>query len=84
MEMTGRGIGRHGYPIVDPSGADSPGSRVGEVTSGSPGPTVGKNIALGYVPIAMAEVGTKLGVEIRGKVIDAVIVKTPFYKRPKV
>ena len=79
IEMTGRGIGRHGYPIVDAAGA-----KVGEVTSGSPGPTVGKNIALGYVPIAMAEVGTTLGIEIRGKVVDAVVVPTPFYKRPKV
>ncbi|HEY8427209.1 MAG TPA: glycine cleavage system aminomethyltransferase GcvT, partial [Sandaracinaceae bacterium] len=76
FEMTGRGIARHGYPIVDASGA-----HVGAVTSGSPGPTVGKNIGLGYVPTALAEPGTKLGVEIRGKVVDAVVVKTPFYKR---
>ncbi len=76
LEMTGRGIARHGYPIVDASGA-----RVGEVTSGSPGPTVGKNIGLGYVPIALAAPGTELGVDIRGKVVSAVVVKTPFYKR---
>jgi len=75
FEMTGRGIARHGYPIV----AD--GNRVGEVTSGSPGPTVGRNIGLGYVPLALAKVGTKLGIEIRGKVVDAVVVSTPFYKR---
>ncbi len=75
FEMTGRGIARHGYPIV----AD--GNRVGEVTSGSPGPTVGRNIGLGYVPMALAKVGTKLGIEIRGKVVDAVVVSTPFYKR---
>lgn len=76
IEMTGRGIARHGYPIVDASG-----EKVGEVTSGSPGPTVGKNIGLGYVPVALAEPGTKLGVEIRGKVVDAVVAPTPFYKR---
>ncbi len=76
FEMVGRGIARHGYPILDASGA-----RVGDVTSGSPGPTVGKNIGLGYVPIALAKPGTTLGIEIRGKVIDAVVVKTPFYKR---
>ncbi len=76
IEMVGRGIARHGYPILDATGA-----RVGEVTSGSPGPTVGKNIGLGYVPITLAEPGTKLGIEIRGKVIDAIVVKTPFYKR---
>ena len=75
FEMTGRGIARHGYPIV----AD--GKVVGEVTSGSPGPTVGRNIGLGYVPVALAKLGTSLGIEIRGKVVDAVVVRTPFYKR---
>lgn len=78
FEMTGRGIGRHGYPITDLSG-----KKVGIVTSGSPGPTVGKNIGLGYVPTAMSEVGTKIGISIRDKMIEAVVVKTPFYKRKK-
>ncbi len=75
LEMTGRGIARHGYPIL------SGGKPVGEVTSGSPGPTVGRNIGLGYVPKALSKVGTALGIEIRGKVVDAVVVPTPFYKR---
>jgi len=75
FEMVGRGIARHGYPIV------ARGEAVGEVTSGSPGPTVGRNIGLGYVPLALAKVGTALGIEIRGKVVDAVVVRTPFYKR---
>ena len=75
FEMTERGIARHGYPIV------VDGNQVGEVTSGSPGPTVGRNIGLGYVPKALAKVGTGLGIEIRGKVVGAVVVTTPFYKR---
>jgi len=75
FEMTGRGIARHGYPIV------ANGAPVGEVTSGSPGPTVGRNIGLGYVPLALGKAGTTLGIEIRGKVVDAVVVRTPFYKR---
>jgi len=76
FEMTGRGIGRHGYPILDADG-----EKVGQVTSGSPGPTVGKNLGLGYVPVALATPGTSLGIEIRNKVVDATIVDTPFYKR---
>jgi len=76
FEMTARGIARHGYPIVDGSG-----ERIGEVTSGSPAPTLGKNIGLGYVPSEMAKLGTDLGIEIRGKVVSATIVRTPFYKR---
>ena len=75
FEMIGRGIARHGYPIV------AGGEAVGEVTSGSPGPTVGRNIGLGYVPLALGKAGTTLGIEIRGKVVDAVVVRTPFYKR---
>jgi aminomethyltransferase len=75
FEMTGRGIARHGYPIV------VGGEPVGEVTSGSPGPTVGRNIGLGYVPKALSKVGTELGIEIRGKQVGAVVVTTPFYKR---
>jgi aminomethyltransferase len=76
IEMTGKGIARHGHPVVHG------GRTVGVVTSGSPGPTVNKNIGLAYVPTELAAIGTQLGVEIRGKVIDAVVVKTPFYKRP--
>lgn len=76
FEMTGRGIARHGYPIVDASG-----EKIGIVTSGSPSPTLGKNIGLGYVPIETSEVGSPLLVEIRGKTVEAVVVPTPFYKR---
>jgi aminomethyltransferase len=84
FEMVGRGIGRHGYPIHAWSGAEAPtGAPIGIVTSGSPAPTLDKNIGLGYVPAALAEIGTKLGIEIRGKLIEAVVVKTPFYKRRK-
>ena len=75
FEMTERGIARHGYPIT------AGGIRIGEVTSGSPGPTVGRNIGLGYVPKALGKVGTELGIEIRGKQVGAVVVTTPFYKR---
>ena len=75
FEMAERGIARHGYPIV------VDGNPVGEVTSGSPGPTVGRNIGLGYVPKALSKVGTALGIEIRGEVVGAVVVTTPFYKR---
>jgi aminomethyltransferase len=79
FEMTGRGIARHGYPIVAIEG----GAPIGLVTSGSPGPTVGKNIGLGYVPAALAAIGTPIAVEIRGAAVPAVVVKTPFYKRAR-
>ena len=76
FEMTGRGVARHGYLLRDLEGND-----VGLCTSGSPCPTVGKSIGLGYLPAGMTEVGTKLLVDCRGKNVEAVVVKTPFYKR---
>lgn len=84
FEMRGRGIARHGYPLHAWADSESiAGAPVGVVTSGSPAPSLDKNIGLGYVPSALAEIGTKLGVEIRGKLIEAVVVKTPFYKRAR-
>jgi aminomethyltransferase len=76
--MIGRGIARHGYPLLDSNGA-----KVGVCTSGSPSPTLGKNIGLGYVPTVLSAVGTTIAVDCRGKAVEAVIVTTPFYKRPR-
>jgi aminomethyltransferase len=76
FEMTGRGIARHGYPLLDATG-----QKVGVCTSGSPGPTVGKNIGLGYLPLPMTAIGTPFLVDCRGRTVEAVVVKTPFYKR---
>jgi aminomethyltransferase len=76
--MTGRGIARHGYPLLA-----SDGTAVGVCTSGGPSPTLGKNIGLGYLPADMTEIGTKILVDCRGKHVEAQVVKTPFYKRPK-
>jgi aminomethyltransferase len=69
------GVARHGYPVVNG------GQTVGRVTSGTFGPTVGKNIALAYVPVPLAKVGTELAVRIRDRDVPARVVKTPFYKR---
>jgi aminomethyltransferase len=78
LEMIERGIGRDGYPVLTLAG-----ERIGEVTSGSPAPFLKKNIALAYVPTAHTAVGTELGVEVRGQMVRAQVVPTPFYKRPK-
>jgi aminomethyltransferase len=75
--MLGRGIARHGYPIHDPS----TGAKIGEVTSGTVGPTVGKNIGLGYVPASLAQSGARLLIDCRGKPTEAEVVEGPFYRR---
>jgi glycine cleavage system T protein (aminomethyltransferase) len=56
---------------------------IGNVTSGSPSPTLGKSIALAYLPAEFAAAGTIVCVEIRGQKLKARVVPTPFYKRPK-
>ena len=76
LEMVERGIARDGYRCVDHSG-----EVVGVVTSGSPSPTLGKNIALAYVPPALSALGTSIYVEIRSQKCKAQVVATPFYKR---
>ena len=76
FEMVGRGIARHGYPLLDTNGAT-----VGVCTSGGPSPTLGKSIGLGYLPIALSAIDTSFLVDCRGKSIEAKVVKPPFYKR---
>jgi len=76
--MEGRGTGRHGYPIF---ATETGGEAIGIVTSGSLGPTVGKNVGLGYVPIAHSEPGSRIFVDCRGKRVAAQLVKAPFYRR---
>ena len=78
FEMTGRGAARHGYPLRDLEE-----NEVGICTSGSPAPTVGKSIGLGYLPASMTAIGTKFLVDCRGRNIEACVVKTPFYKANK-
>ena len=78
VEMVERGIARDGYRVLDSGGRE-----IGYVTRGSYAPFLKKNIALAYVPIEFANLGTELKIEIRGQGVKAMIVPTPFYKRPK-
>ena len=73
--MTGRGIARHGHPIC------RDGRVIGEVTSGSPSPLLDRNIGLGYVPADYSAVGTRLQIDIRGRLVDAEVTTLPFYIR---
>ena len=57
---------------------DMDGKEVGEISSGGFSPVLGKNIAMGYVPKALAKAGTEVQVETRGKKTRAVVKKMPF------
>ncbi|HEY9865508.1 MAG TPA: glycine cleavage system aminomethyltransferase GcvT [Candidatus Obscuribacterales bacterium] len=76
LEMQGRHIARHGYPVL------FNGETVGEITSGTLSPTLGKAISMAYVPTALSKVGQSLEIEIRGKTYPATVVKRPFYRSP--
>jgi aminomethyltransferase len=77
LEMIDPGIARHGYPVWIEGGAAS------EVTSGSHAPFLKKNIARAYLPIAHADVGAEVEVEVRQRRLRARVVPTPFYRRPR-
>ena len=77
FEMRGRGIAREGYEVR------LNGAPAGWVTSGSPSPTLNKNIGLCYLPVEHAQPGKAIEITIRNQPVDAVTVETPFYKRAK-
>jgi aminomethyltransferase len=77
FNVEGRGIARQGHKVlVD-------GEEVGFVTSGTFSPTLEKALGMAYVPVSMATAGTPLSLNVRGKLIPAVVVDLPFYKRAK-
>ncbi len=75
FRVSGRGIARPGYKILDGEWA------IGLVTSGGPSPTLDLNIGMGYVPTVHSEPETLLDVEIRGRPVEVWTVPLPFYRR---
>jgi aminomethyltransferase len=80
FEMVERGIARHGYPVLLDEDSGEP---VGEVTSGTQSPTLGKALGMTYLPISATEIGQELGVQIRNRTVRARVVELPFYSRKK-
>jgi aminomethyltransferase len=64
---------REGAEIVNESGV-----KIGSITSGCPSPTIGKNIAMGYIKDGFHKAGTDVEVIVRGKKRKAKITKMPF------
>ncbi len=69
--MEERAIPRQGMPILEG----------GEVTSGTHSPMLDRGIGLGYVPARLADAGTELTVDVRGRRRRARTVEKPIYKR---
>ena len=76
FELVDRGIARHEMPICDAEGR-----QIGHVTSGTMGPTVKKAIGMGYVDVPFNKVDSEIFINVRGKLLKAVVVKMPFYKK---
>ena len=74
LETVRRCVPRRGYDVV------VGGLRVGQVTSGTFSPTLGKGIAMAYVEPQHARVGTKADVMVRGKSCPCRVVPMPFYR----
>ncbi|KKP36764.1 MAG: glycine cleavage system aminomethyltransferase T, aminomethyltransferase [Candidatus Peregrinibacteria bacterium GW2011_GWF2_33_10] len=77
FEMIDRGIARQHYSIF------KNGEKIGEVTSGTPSPTLNKNIGMGYVRTEDAIVDSTIEIQIRDNFAKAKIVSLPFYVRTK-
>jgi aminomethyltransferase len=73
LEMVDRGVPRHGYPVVVGD------TVAGEVTTGMFAPTLGRYLALAYVPLQQSTLGAEVHVSIRGVLKRAKVVETPFY-----
>jgi aminomethyltransferase len=71
FEIDGPGIARQGNQIVGG----------GVVTSGTLSPSLGRGIGMAYVPAARAATGTRLEIDVRGKMRPAVIKDKPLYRK---
>ncbi|MGD8322413.1 MAG: glycine cleavage system aminomethyltransferase GcvT [Gemmatimonadota bacterium] len=73
FKLEERGFPRPGYAIL------SRGEPVGVVTSGTVSPSLSYGVGMGYVPPELAKAGTSIQVDVRGKSLDAVVQRPPFY-----
>jgi len=73
LKLTDRGFPRPGYGVL------RDGETVGVVTSGTVSPSLGVGVAMAYVPADVASADTPLQVDVRGRPLEAVVTRPPFY-----
>jgi glycine cleavage system T protein (aminomethyltransferase) len=73
MRLEGRGFPRPGYDIL------SNGEVVGRLTSGTVSPSLGFGVAMGYVRMDLSKADTALQIDVRGKPVDVIVQRPPFY-----
>lgn len=75
MVLDGPGVPRGHCPVLHD------GAKVGEVTSGNMALSVGRGVALAYLPPALAADGTRVAVDVRGRSLDARVTRPPFWRQ---
>ncbi len=77
FELVDKGVARHGYRVL------VQGKEFDAVTSGTFVPFLKKSIGMTYLPVEHSAIDSEFQIDIRGKLVTAKVVKTPFYKRNK-
>jgi aminomethyltransferase len=77
--IDGPGIARQGNPILPPP--SNPEATGGEVTSGSFSPCLERGIGMAYVTPEATEPGTRLQIDVRGTIRDAIVERKPLYRK---
>lgn len=77
LRANDRGIMRAGYVALHA------GEPVARVTSGGFSPMLNTSIGMAYLPVELAQEGTELAIDVRGKPLSVVVVPRPFYRRPR-
>ena len=78
LRARGRGVPRPGYSVRDP---DTDSAAPAILTSGGHSPTLRTGIGMAYLPLSLAEIGTRLHVDVRGRTLPMEVVPRPFYRR---
>lgn len=78
FELMERGIPRHNMECF------LGGEKIGFVTSGTHAPFLNKPVGMAYLKTENAVIGKNFEIDIRGKMVKAVVVNKPFYKRQKI
>jgi aminomethyltransferase len=76
FELVDKGVPRHGYPVCDAEG-----NEIGQVTSGTMSPSMKKPVGMAYVATPYNKVDSEIFINVRGRLLKAKVVKTPFYKK---
>ncbi len=75
LEIIDKGVARKDYLIIDANG-----NEIGFVTSGTMSPSLNKAIAMAYISKELSKIGSEVYIQVRKKLIKAVVVALPFLK----